>query len=63
MRWLNETGNLPAFYRAVRDGPEARKALAAAFPGTAVSDVDRQLRAWIGGHDPAALIERAAQDR
>ena len=57
VRWLNETGKLPAFYRSIRDGHDAGKALAATFPGTDTIGVERQFRGWVERHDPAALVE------
>ena len=62
VRWMQETGTLPAFYRSLRDGRNAGKALAAAFPGTSTPDVERQFLAWITRHDAASLVDRPAKD-
>jgi hypothetical protein len=63
VRWMNETGALPAFYRGFRDTEDAGKAVEAAFPGVARADVEKRLLAWIASHEEESLIHGAVKQK
>jgi hypothetical protein len=56
VRWLDETGKLPAFYQAFRDAKDPAQALQRTFPGVGRGDVEKDFLKWISGHEETSLI-------
>jgi len=56
VRWLDETGKLPAFYQAFRDSKDPAQALQRTFAGVERADVEKAFLKWVTGHEESSLF-------